>query len=97
MANITGWSGRTGCSSPPRCGAAARYLVGDKHFPSANVDERDLRRVLARGFSPRVEVRHLEGHEAQGYSGIVLAAAPRRPRGLRPARGLRSGVLVSGG
>jgi hypothetical protein len=72
------------------------YLVGDKRFPSANVDEHDLRRVLERGFNPRVEVRHLEGHEAQGYSGIVLAAAPRRPRELRPARGLRSGVLLAG-
>jgi hypothetical protein len=71
------------------------YLVGDKRFPSANVDEYDLRRVLERRFSPRVEVRHLQGHEAQGYSGVVLASARRRSRELRPARGLRSGVLVT--
>jgi hypothetical protein len=72
------------------------YLVGDKRFPSANVDERDLRRVLEPGFGPRVEVRRLHGHEAQGYSGIVLAAARRRTHALRPARGLRSGVLITG-
>jgi hypothetical protein len=72
------------------------YVVGDKQFPSANVDEHDLRRVLERGFSPRVEVRELRGHEAQGYSGVVLASARRRVRELRPARGLRSGVLLSG-
>jgi NNMT/PNMT/TEMT family protein len=71
------------------------YLVGDKRFPSANVDEYDVRRVLERRFSPRVEVRHLQGHEAQGYSGVVLASAQRRPRELRPARGLRSGVLIT--
>jgi NNMT/PNMT/TEMT family protein len=70
------------------------YLVGDKRFPSANVDEYDVRRVLERRFSPRVEVRHLHGHE-HGYSGVVLASARRRPRELRPARGLRSGVLIT--
>ena len=46
------WSRPAGCSSRRRCGAAARYLVGDKRFPSANVDEHDLRRVLERGLQP---------------------------------------------
>ena len=69
------------------------YLVGDKRFPSANVDEYDLRRVLERRFSPRLEVRHLD--DAHGYSGVVLASAQRRPRELRPARALRSGVLIT--
>jgi len=51
------------------------YVVGDKRFPSADVGEEDLRDVLAARFDAAVEVRELEGHEAQGYSGIVLAHA----------------------
>jgi hypothetical protein len=50
------------------------YVVGGKSFPSANVDETDMDAVLAREFTQRVvEVRHLDQHAAQGYSGIVLA------------------------
>jgi hypothetical protein len=96
MANIVDLVGPDGLfiTSALRC--CRSYLVGDKRFPSANVDEHDLQRVLERAFSPLVEVRHLQGHEAQGYSGVVLASARRRPRELRPARGLRSGVLVAG-
>jgi hypothetical protein len=73
------------------------YQVGDKRFPSANVDEHDLRRVLAPRFSPRVHVRHLHGHEAQGYSSVVLADARRRARDTSPVRGLRSGILLPAG
>ena len=51
------------------------YVVGDKRFPSADVDEQDLRDALASRFDASVEVRELEGHEAQGYGGIVLAHA----------------------
>jgi hypothetical protein len=54
------------------------YVVGGKSFPSANVDETDMEAVLARDFTQRVvEVRHLDQHAAQGYSGIVLARARR--------------------
>ena len=50
------------------------YVVGGRTFPSANVDEHDLDAVLADEFAERaVEVRHLDQHAAQGYSGIVLA------------------------
>jgi len=61
-----------------RCRA---YLVGGKPFPSANVDEHDLRAVLDPDFDPAsgsIETRALPGHEAQGYGGIVLAWRRRR-------------------
>jgi hypothetical protein len=84
MANITGLVGPGGLFITAALRRCRSYLVGDKRFPSANVDEHDLRRVLAPGFSPRVHVRHLQGHEAQGYSSIILADAPRR-QSLAPA------------
>ncbi len=55
------------------------YVVGGKHFPSANVDEHDLRAVLQPGFEGgSIEVCELAGHEAQGYSSVVLAWRRRR-------------------
>jgi hypothetical protein len=57
------------------------YLVGGKRFPSANVDEHDIRAVLEPVFesaSVSIEVRELAEHASQGYSGIVLACARRR-------------------
>ena len=94
MTNITALVGPGGLFITAALRRCRSYLVGDKRFPSANVDEHDLRRVLAPEFTPRVHVRHLEGHEAQGYSGVVLADARRRAR--RPqSRGSRSGVLLS--
>jgi hypothetical protein len=56
------------------------YLVGGKRFPSANVDENDIRAVLEPAFEPAsgsIEVRELAEHASQGYSGIVLAWARR--------------------
>ena len=55
------------------------YVVGGKRFPSADVDEHAMRAVLEPGFGRRqaVEIRQLSGHEALGYSGIVLAWAER--------------------
>jgi hypothetical protein len=97
MANITGLVGPGGLFITAALRRCRSYLVGDKRFPSANVDEHDLRRVLAPGFNPRVQVRELQGHDAQGYSSIVLADARRRATGPRRARGLRSGLLLSGG
>ena len=98
MANITGLVGPGGLFITAALRRCRSYLVGDKQFPCANVDEHDLRRVLAAGFSPRVSVRDLQGqgHEAQGYSSVVLAHARRRARDQRPARGLRPGILLSG-
>ena len=97
MANITDLVEPGGMFITAALRRCRSYLVGDKRFPSANVDEHDLRRVLAPAFSPRVHVRHLHGHDAQGYSSIVLADARRRAHDPRPARGLRSGILLSGG
>jgi hypothetical protein len=72
-------------------------LVADKRFPSANADEHELRRLFSPSFSARVHVRQPLGHDAQGYSSVVLADAGRRPHDLLspPARGLRSGTVVS--
>ena len=83
MANITRLVGPGGLFITAALRRCRSYLVGDKRFPCANVDEHDLRRVLAPGFSPRVEVRELQGHDAQGYSSIVLADARRVPQ-VRP-------------
>ena len=96
MANITGLVGPGGLFITAALRRCRSYLVGDKRFPSANVDEHDLRRVLAPGFSARVQVRDLQGHEAQGYSSIVLADARRRTRDPSHAAP-RSGPLLSGG
>ena len=90
MANITGLVGPGGLFITAALRRCRSYLVGDKRFPSANVDEHDLRRVLAPGFSARVQVRDLQGHEAQGYSSVVLAEARRRTRDPSHARGPRS-------
>jgi hypothetical protein len=51
------------------------YVVGGKRFPSANVDEDDLRAALAGFGEAAVEARAVDGHGALGYSGIVLAWA----------------------
>ena len=77
MTNITGLVGPGGLFITAALRRCRCYRVGDKRFPCANVDEHDLRRVLASRFSPRVQVRNLEGHEQQGYSSVVLADARR--------------------
>jgi hypothetical protein len=56
------------------------YRVGSRYFPSANIDEADLRAALAKDFHPdtiKVEVREVPQHREQGYSGIVLARAQK--------------------
>ena len=101
MANITALVGPNGLfltAAPRRCRS---YLVGDKHFPSANVDEHDMRHVLTPGFTPQVQIRELHGHDAQGYSSVVLASARRRQDPVPPRpreasiRGLRSGIRIA--
>jgi hypothetical protein len=57
------------------------YAVGGKVFPSANIDEEDLRAVLERHFAPEhvsVEVCELPDASSKGYSGIILAKAQFR-------------------
>jgi hypothetical protein len=54
------------------------YRVGNRHFPSADVDESDMQRVLNEDFLPdtvSVEVRETLEHRDQGYAGILLASA----------------------
>ncbi|MFN0194123.1 MAG: guanitoxin biosynthesis pre-guanitoxin forming N-methyltransferase GntF [Aestuariivirga sp.] len=54
------------------------YGVGGKTFPSANVDEDDLRAVLEAHFGQgnvTVVVHELTGTSSKGYSSIVLARA----------------------
>ena len=77
MTNITGLVSPGGLFITAALRRCRSYRVGTKRFPCANVDEHDLRRVLASGFTPRVQVRNLEGHEQQGYSSVVLADARR--------------------
>ena len=54
------------------------YVVGGKTFPSANVDEADLRAVLEPRFGRgnlTIQACRLDGPAAKGYSGVVLACA----------------------
>jgi hypothetical protein len=62
------------------------YLVGGKRFPSAHVDEDDLRAVLEPEFDCAIEVREVPEHARLGYAGIVLATATRRRPVSAPAR-----------
>jgi hypothetical protein len=63
-----------------RCRA---YGVGERRFPSADVDECDIAAQLhAGGFAPagtRIEVVAVPRQRPLGYDGIVLAAARREP------------------
>jgi hypothetical protein len=61
------------------------YLVGGKRFPSADVDEHDLRAVLEPEFDCAIEVREVPEHARLGYEGIVLAMATRRRPASAPA------------
>ncbi len=80
------------------------YLVGGKEFPSARVDEGDVRGILESAFGPlagTVQVRELTAQPDHGYSGIILACA-RRPAlvrvaaAARPARPARPALLTLG-
>jgi len=58
------------------------YVVGGKTFPSACVDETDLRRVLEPDFdwdAGVLEVNDLSAHRSHGYTSIILASVRRRP------------------
>jgi hypothetical protein len=59
---------------------ARYYTVGGKRFPSANIDEHNLRAVLAPAFESldgRLQACALDAQPDHGYEGIVLAAARR--------------------
>lgn len=74
------------------------YLVGGKSFPSANVDEHDMRVVLESSFerdNVSVEARDLAEHGSHGYSGIVLAWARKRPEDRQRLVGRSSSSATS--
>ena len=57
---------------------ATFYKTKHSFFPSANVDENLLGRVLAENFIPEsveITVKHLPNHADQGYTGIIMATA----------------------
>jgi NNMT/PNMT/TEMT family len=95
MRNISGLVRPGGLFVTAALRRARFYLVGDKRFPSANVDEHDLRAVLQPAFGPlngEVQVRELAEQAAHGYEGIVLGAA-RRSDIMRQAAPKRAATL----
>ena len=69
------------------------YVVGGKLFPSASVDEADLRRVLQPNFDwddGVIEVCDLSAHRSQGYTSIVLARVRRKLVGYEHDGGQQS-------
>ncbi|HWM21291.1 MAG TPA: guanitoxin biosynthesis pre-guanitoxin forming N-methyltransferase GntF [Ilumatobacteraceae bacterium] len=62
------------------------YAVGGRTFPSASVDERDIRRVLEPEFDwddGAIEVCDLSADRTHGYTSIVLARVRRTPTDAR--------------
>jgi len=56
------------------------YTVGDRRFPSSDVDENLLETILSVDFlmdSLRIEVRDIPSHKDQGYTSIILAYATK--------------------
>jgi hypothetical protein len=81
MSNIAGLVPPGGMFITAALRRCRSYLVGGKPFPSANIDEDDLRAILEPGFdcgAGSIQVRELAGHRSQGYSGIVLGWVRRR-------------------
>lgn len=57
------------------------YLIGEKSFPSPNINEEDIRTVLGPYFAREnlvIKVCEVPECESQGYSSIVLACAHQR-------------------
>ena len=60
---------------------AQSYSVGGRLFPSANVNEYDLRKVLEKDFyrdSIHILTKKVPEHKYQGYDGIMFARAIKR-------------------
>lgn len=57
---------------------AKLYVVGGKYFPSANIDEYDLRKALELDFYPKsihIVNKKIPRHASQGFEGILLVRA----------------------
>jgi hypothetical protein len=91
MRNISGLVRPGGLFITAALRRARFYTVGGKRFPSANIDEHDLREVLASAFGPldrELQARALDAQPEHGYEGIVLAAARRVADAAQPRRPL---------
>lgn len=66
------------------------YRVGERWFPAANLQRRDLYSTLiVCGADPRqlqIEERDVYGHAAQGYAGVLMAAGTVLPLDRSPSR-----------
>ena len=80
MANISSMVAMEGFFVTAALRRATYYKVGERYFPSADVDERDLRAFLDQelGHEVVIEAHVLPSHEALGYAGIVLGHAVKR-------------------
>jgi hypothetical protein len=85
MRNIAGLVRPGGVFITAALRRSSSYLVGGKRFPSADVDEHDLRAVLEPEFDCAIEVREVPEHARLGYEGIVLVRATRRRPASAPA------------
>ena len=75
-----------------RCGG---YVVGGKVFPSASVDEDDLRLVLDPDFDwddGVIEVCDLSAHRSHGYTSVVLARVRKTSTTVAGSRARRGQV-----
>jgi hypothetical protein len=91
MRNIAGLVRPGGLFVTAALRRARFYTVGGKRFPSANIDEHDLRAVLAPAFGPldgELQARALDAQPEHGYEGIVLGAARRIADATQPRRPL---------
>jgi hypothetical protein len=81
MSNIASMVSNEGVFITAALRKAKFYRVGERRFPSADVDESDLRSFLDQAFGREivVEAHALPSHEAWGYTGIVLGHAVKRP------------------
>lgn len=78
MRSIASFVAPTGTLMLTSLKRAKLYVVGDKYFPSANIDEYDLRKVLELDFYPksiRIINKKIPRHKSQGYGGILLSRA----------------------
>jgi hypothetical protein len=81
MRNITGLVQPGGLFVTAALRRCKRYIVAGKAFPSADVDEHDIRTVLRPEFEPldgSITVRQTAQDDSHGYSAIVLCWARRR-------------------
>jgi hypothetical protein len=82
MRNIAGLVSPGGLFITSALRRSSGYVVGGKTFPSASVDEADIRRVLEPEFDwdeGVIEVCDLSANRSHGYTSIVLARARRKP------------------